>query len=290
MLEDSKSLRALSALSPGLVEVHNLQGLLYSMLPEAHPLLEKYWRRNFATNAERSAELKLITGQFTGQLGVVKGMGLVGDLYIDPGARFMCDMDLWVEEARVEELEAFLYSLGYHGVPETRWYGNDFKRVYHHEKKNSVVEVHSGRLLFFDNQLQWEWVEKGRPLQLTPEHMLLHLVGHYAIQHGLDNLTQFFDIVFFLKKHHSTFDYADYFHAASKIGAVKASKKIFHVLRYEFDVEVPESFTERGLSFAELANIPHTKWRRWYLKHILRDRPSDAFLYDYRWVKQKIFQ
>ncbi|MEJ2200034.1 MAG: nucleotidyltransferase family protein [Desulfuromonadaceae bacterium] len=179
------------------------------LLGELPADLQAYLQQLYLANTERNAELKTGLRELIGELDkggietlLLKGAASFGDdLYGDPGARVMGDLDLLVKPQRGEAARTVLLRLGYEKAEEEGLDFDQHPRDYQHFHLPAyrrpgtplVVEIHTGlghgqvaRLL--PATAVWEDAEplvwEGRRTHFPGmEWRLLHNIAHALVPH-----------------------------------------------------------------------------------------------------------
>ncbi len=191
-----------------LTAEHMLQGYLYSrwqgQLPE--PLRQQFkeiWKKQFIRNEIYRQEFHKLNDLCQKQnlkIYPLKGMALIGDIYKDPGARRLSDIDLLTEKKDMQQVETILRENLYVELPVDKWEANEFKTIWLKTLSGEevVIELHS-KLLFIEAE--------DCSIEISKERMLVHLCAHLSFQHTFIKLFWLKDIDLFIRKYSSLLDW-----------------------------------------------------------------------------------
>jgi hypothetical protein len=266
--------------------------------PELFPKLESAWKKQWISNQIYMKELDLISMTFENKPIVLKGAALLRDIYPDFGSRFMSDVDLLVRPDQLQTAIRNLESIGYTPANTSKWWANDFKTVMVKSSQNLTIELHTK--LFSSEPEGFEWQTSTSPagpfLVLNHEDMLVHLIGHLAHQHNFLRLSWLLDIDLYIRKYLTQIDWLrvkdrcqtirhknsfgavlwglnQYFQTPGSVNVLpKCSPLITHSMTSEF-----------------VWTAPRQRIRYYLLKHALKDSFWEAALYDFGWIKNRLW-
>lgn len=273
---------------------HNIAGLLYSSNPSKYEEYKINWATNFQSNELKFNEIKKISnllGLKAENFTLLKGLALIDCLYENRGERFMSDSDLFCKREDLTELLNILESLNYEEYSETKWKGNEFKKIYFSKENKNVIEIHIDKIQFYEINFDWLKDKKLEFLgftKLKAEYQLLHLISHLAIQHTFDSLTQFFDICLFIEKYNKNIDFELLEVLSKRLGCNKALKIILATVDnlLELDLGVNPKYAITIEQFLSYSSSPS---KRYIMKHSIRDSFWSAVKYDLQWLISKIY-
>lgn len=297
------------ALLPYL-EQNRLSGHVYSRharaLPEKVRLsLRREWQEQWARNAyylrERTAVQK--GADAIGLEPVfLKGIALLGEVYPDSGARFLCDMDLLVEPAALDAARALLGELGYTAAEPHRWAANENRSVFTRVRDGITLAVELHDSLFFREPAAWRWrtqiAASGNFRRLDATDMLLHLSGHYGAQHTFLLLHWLIDIERLLRCEGAVIDWELAFQRAEALGIARNLRLVLLCLERKLGMALPEAASlhlarhpltraAHRLLFSDrfLWDAAGARAHYYLVKHFTRDRVRDTLAYDVAWIR-----
>jgi len=219
MEDPLRTLEQLSAkehsLAPLLYRTLKMEGRLQQVTEEVGSSLRQAYLANVARNLMLNKALVEVLDAFEThgiQAIVLKGAVLSETIYPDIGTRPMADVDLLVRPEDLPQIEVILTDLGY----ELRWsyeLSEAFCRRFRSEliaysdRWHASIDIHwhllnqtwFHRVCSIDLSALWAdtrpmVIGKAQALQLAPEHNLLHLCVHLALQHDYQGILWYVDI------------------------------------------------------------------------------------------------
>ncbi len=184
--------------SEALRERHKIGGLYYYLYSEEATLVdEKSYLFNSLHNEILLNEYKSLSSGINETIIPLKGIALLHDVYKDIGMRFLSDVDILILQTESQNVRQHLLNDSYREYEETKWYGNDYKSVYHKKILDLTITLETHEKLIFDHHdLKLDIVNNN----LSRHDFFLHLCIHYAKQHNFQRLYWLVDIFLYSKK------------------------------------------------------------------------------------------
>ncbi len=176
------------------------------LLPEVEPELRGYLRAMYEFNTQRNRELLAQVEEVTALLNEVglqpllmKGAAALLSPGPTPGARFMMDLDLWVEPEKIEIAAEALLRAGYGFEKEQHHYTADSHHLPGLLRPGAAGKVELHRRLLSGRGLGKQLAEGvemevvalangARARVMTPVFALLHNIIHSEVSHGAHRL------------------------------------------------------------------------------------------------------
>jgi hypothetical protein len=287
---------ALRQLSFDELSSHRLLGLATSRF-----ILPSEWRERgeerLFKNLQRQAVLAGLLDDIgldrrarTLPIGLLKGTALWGDIY-KPGEREAADIDLFVAEKDHSSLHTLLLDLQFEKIQQSVCQANDFKSLYLSERFGDLsIEVHTKLWWREPRDFRWSWraAERAPFVRLTVEDQFIHLCGHWIAQHTMISLHWLFDLLLFLEKYHDPMDWTL---LRSRAKALRLSRAVDLACELAKQIQEPGGFHNLDsalINFDFLTQPKANPWRYFLIKHTVQESFTDAFRYDFEWLRQKL--
>lgn len=266
-----------------------LSGLAKERLPQS-------FKRQWLLNQSYLDEIFSFSPPAPGTL--LKGAHLLSQNYYDhPGKRFMGDVDILIAKEDWNTWRDFLLKNGYEDITKDTWEANNFKAIF--LKKSGplelAIELHTRLFFQEDHEFSWQKEKKGDYFYLTTEDLFIHLCGHIAYQHTFISLHWLYDIYLLLQKENLNWSLTD--ERAKKAGVFQSCQIILWCMREHFllkDLPRPKlsfltkKILQKFLTKEFLINPTDAPIVYQLIKHITKDKISQALTYDLLWVKNKL--
>ncbi len=262
------------------VAQHGLGGYLFHHLPiPERTKFEKDYLQTWHINQIYQSEFNSIKS--ASERKIIKCQGLKGiflaeNIYQDLGLRKMSDIDILTDD--LDLFEDVLISLGYQHLESS-----EYKRTYSKMVEDNEVAIESHSRLYQDKKIQIGWDKNSLSIF---EHFYF-LIYHMSYQHTFLRLNWFVDICEFLKKH--PVDMRLLLETAKHRGHERSFLISFYFLNKFFKQNLHQS----NLNYMHFFDVsfliePQKNIIKYYfLKHLTKDKFSDALKYDFRWFLNK---
>lgn len=230
-------------------------------------------------------------------LARLKGSSLIFEIYKHFGERHMTDIDLYVDEREEPSFRQILANLGYTLMPQIFWQANDFKKTYERRHESGLmfyIDLHTR--LFWQQparaKIEFEvakyTIENGLALRfrtLKKEWQLAHLISNWAYQDTFISLSKLLDIVLFLRKYPQLSESREFIKCLHDSNLQASAKWVMMAVDiFKTGRSHSRIFTEEFLD----APKKH-KFKYLLMKHLTKNKLTQAFEYDARWVKAYLF-
>jgi hypothetical protein len=286
----------------GSVYVNGRDILADDLLSRLKPTWQKQRQRNLL-QYEELKNLSLALEASGIRPIILKGMALIGSVYTDLGERNMSDIDLLVGTENIDKMLEIVEEGGFLPVATGQWWGNSFKWEFQKSTAagDVVLELHSN--LFYGTNKNWWRTDQASSIRkaielenfdvLKSEDQFVHLCGHLGYQHTFLKLNWLLDIKLSLEQQKEHFDWNRVSELASQLGmrnsCLASIYAVEQVFEYKTDIEIEGKKWSRGILSRGFLLEPHSnKIRYILLKHLLKDKISTAFQYDFLWACHRI--
>ena len=223
-------------------------------------------------------------------IGILKGAALWEFLY-RAGEREAADIDLFVSERDRARLILSLTKLGFDRFKTERSPMASFKTVCLGASHGDLsIEIHTKLWWLEPKEFRWTWMPaKQTPFfRLSPEDQFIHLSGHWISQHTMLSLHWLFDLVLFLERHGAELDWAC---IESRARTLRLLKAVRFARQIANDVGSPRGFqnqSDRQIDFRFLSDPTGSRAKYYWFKHRVQDSWTDALLYDWHWLINRL--
>lgn len=232
---------------------------------------------------------------------LLKGSDLIQNLYHDPGARFLSDVDILINQEDMPEWIELLESQGFQFRSKFHFYGDHYKVEC--SKNIASVEINfelHTKLLFHHKLEKWTMVSSSLTgfKRLSSIDNFIYLCGHLGHQHTFSKIYWLIDIKELFNKDACTWSPSELRARAEELKLFRSVQMSLWIVMNYFDVNFPteliktfqlnESYWWKKILSIEQIVYPYKNPLRYYLlKHATKDQLREAIYYDVCWFFHK---